>query len=1236
MGRVSILFLFTFYCSIAFGGNHSPLHPHHVQTAEKFIQRHLLNDSGEYELEKVRSFVQRLEKEAIWISEDYYETKIIEKVELELKSIKKAIKSAEKELEEETGDMLFAYNQGLIPLMKSIEQLVAEGAARKEIDAKVDDFLVMYAAFYLPEAPRNIFHQDRSPFTFIKQVFGYKFDKNTDGALEANNLIVGDYQEEIKNCLGQEKQRSDYLTQSELESLKGCGFDISLLEPGKSPLMKKVTVDEVKARRAKELTWFPTENEKLVFVKMKYSSSGSPKFKAEFKRNGKKIDVKVKLAHEVNVEPITATIANMLGMTSDTMTTRPTVKVYLDEGENFDSFSKEWRRKYRGLRQELATHVHSHSHESEDEQWIVFKDVQLEIKDPNKVRLEGYHPWGWDLPNRREQRAQVLWYAFMSLLDTKAGNHKVNLYQGPNGIETEYLLQDLGYSLHFAINTHYKELLETGMSVNRWGVNSFNKDFMTYDDDKVHFWWAEAMIDKTRFEETTYNDLKWMARRIANLSEDDIAYAVNQSGFHPAVKDLYIKKLCYRRNTLIKAFDLEQESTLVDLPDLDTYSPNDLIKNGKIAVTNLEGSTNYEQIRVPIWSLGVKMFTSLFPIEWIKENISAKITDTINLEARKDKSLTDPKTRGSLEFGEIKSGIGFNFSRDVTVNNQWVNYGENDSQAWVVKDKISINFGVSSGIVKKISDTFDLNITGEFSVYKREFEFIHFANTWLDGYKSEFKILKLLANFKEKATEMISAGEVLKVSDGYGWNLKAGVPLPVGSTGLEVEIGKSIGWNKSSGVYFGRNSFSQFYVYQDKSASVSVGTFMEIGAIDLFLKTLPLLELKFSYDQFDYESKLYKFEIPQYTLDRSVLTRLQVAKDQKALNELLNEGEESPSVLGRREFQLQAAGEVQNIESTFLFFVHDRYTEENVEIDVEHKEGEQRKFFRSTRKDEGYLGDRNILFIEDITVKSRQGTKVSVETDAHDLGSMTALIEYTDYDRKKSKSDLENHIAKLNQSFSKNPDNPEKQFFRNYVLPSVEEVKEYRKIWSYIRIYVDVEKLIEKIVEMDQKEYYSLMLGLNHVTNSTRNRYRRSERLGDRFTYGKHRGFDKFMKFKTALEQENLSIKETTQHVADFLRLFDFKTNGLQKFTEHFGKKHVFVMGEIFGIFPSFSTLQTDEAVAGRRFAGKSWGKFKSIPPIRKYIKNNDLGPMSIFVRDDGKLTSIFGELPWVKSAPHY
>ena len=76
-----------------------------------------------------------------------------------------------------------------------------------------------------------------------------------------------------------------------------------------------------------------------------------------------------------------------------------------------------------------------------------------------------------------------------------------------------------------------------------------------------------------------------------------------------------------------------------------------------------------------------------------------------------------------------------------------------------------------------------------------------------------------------------------------------------------------------------------------------------------------------------------------------------------------------------------------------------------------------------------------------------------------------------------------------------------------------------------------------------------------------------------------------------------------------------------------FMRENIFVMGEIAGIYPSFTVTQDLQQQQKRRFIGKSWGKYNFIPPIQHYLRNSRMIPPSNHIQKIISDDKIFGYL---------
>jgi hypothetical protein len=470
------------------------LSPEHNQTSAKFVAQQF-KTNGVYDTSKIQSFSERLEKEKVALMNDMYETKVIEKIDLDIDSHKDALKSAKKELDEKKSKYALAYNNYLIPKMKELatcaQAVAAKTAKNSQCDLIADDFIIGYSGFYLPEAPRRFFHQDLDYLFIGRSTLGFNFDRQTSKVEAANLLVESENINLTQKCLPGIKL-NDILTQSQITALKRCNVDLSIYNPSGESLWRKLSPAEYEKAKDRHEDWFPREDEVIKFKQIKFSSAGSPKMEGEFERDGEEIEVKIKMGIETHTETVTSMLGKMLGMYQDTSVPRKLLKVYLPQKMTHDAFRSQWERKYQGLNRNFATFLHAYGRDDKG-LWIQLKDVQLSINDPHFLRVGPYDPSGWDLPNRREQRAQILWFGLVNMMDTKAGNHLLAYEKTDKGLVPRYSFQDVGYSLHYQFHLNLGRIGHMMNSVLAWGVNTYADSFMKWDEEKVHIWWSDPI-----------------------------------------------------------------------------------------------------------------------------------------------------------------------------------------------------------------------------------------------------------------------------------------------------------------------------------------------------------------------------------------------------------------------------------------------------------------------------------------------------------------------------------------------------------------------------------------------------------------------------------------------------------------------------------------------------------------------------------------------------------------------
>ncbi len=83
------------------------------------------------------------------------------------------------------------------------------------------------------------------------------------------------------------------------------------------------------------------------------------------------------------------------------------------------------------------------------------------------------------------------------------------------------------------------------------------------------------------FAACTYEDARWLVRRLANLRQQDFQDIVKAGAFPAELEELVLAKLLHRASNALELFDLKGKASW-NLPSLDINSRNGLVQNGKV------------------------------------------------------------------------------------------------------------------------------------------------------------------------------------------------------------------------------------------------------------------------------------------------------------------------------------------------------------------------------------------------------------------------------------------------------------------------------------------------------------------------------------------------------------------------------------------------------------------------------------------------------------------------------
>ncbi len=360
--------------------------------------------------------------------------------------------------------------------------------------------------------------------------------------------------------------------------------DFSLLDPPNSAFWNNNNIEAFDPNSEEFLgeRFFPQADAVMVYDRM---GTGQIKIKADFypaeTKNVCATDldngnVTLRLGQENQNQLIATQLARAVGYPSIPHVYRPQVKMYLCD-TTFEAFVAQWK----ALHDTNQGNFLSYGEYLEAEHAVLLRGVALEsYPGDKKDRYRKVGPFNiesMNLGQRREWRAWLAMNALIGLLDVRELNFRMDMYK-PEGSGQAWqpllYFNDLGRSLGYhLIRTHGNASDFTG---------NLAKDKGSY----VRLHWDHYRIEHDHFDSTTAADVKWMIRRLARLSDQQINDIIDNSGHVPAVADLYKTNLKLRIKSMIDAFDLSNEvqtdHKILNYQELSDKYPGYVSKKGKL------------------------------------------------------------------------------------------------------------------------------------------------------------------------------------------------------------------------------------------------------------------------------------------------------------------------------------------------------------------------------------------------------------------------------------------------------------------------------------------------------------------------------------------------------------------------------------------------------------------------------------------------------------------------------
>ena len=337
----------------------------------------------------------------------------------------------------------------------------------------------------------------------------------------------------------------------------------------------------------------------------KTSWGGTPGFEA---RSGD-LEIKVKLA-ETRSEPFTARVFHALGYYADATDHAPHLKVKytrrffrefhlrknltigiralgirvytINLQKRFDPFAfiteailKDRRRLTgRELKRFLLRDPRGKFPEDDPANFIAENEAQVDYLVTTAVNIQlqktpfkPIGPWSFEglgHEHLRELRGAGLLAAWLGWYDSRFENTRLKVRETNGQLRMAHFFNDLGGGLGKSVGVISRPMENPKLFP--WTFTSpqifRGKGRMTTPFRIRNF---EPIADTAAFKEMTVDDARWMARLVAQLTEQQIRQALHASGFSPPDVSVYTAKLISRRDRMIRDLGLTAE-----LPALQT------------------------------------------------------------------------------------------------------------------------------------------------------------------------------------------------------------------------------------------------------------------------------------------------------------------------------------------------------------------------------------------------------------------------------------------------------------------------------------------------------------------------------------------------------------------------------------------------------------------------------------------------------------------------------------------
>ncbi|MDZ4084938.1 MAG: hypothetical protein U1E10_18490, partial [Bdellovibrionales bacterium] len=431
--------------------------------------------------------------------------------------------------------------------------------------------------------------------------------------------------------------------------------------------------------------------------------------KSDLTKKGKPKEKSLTL--RVGWEAYTATVVNHLarvvGYPAIPTTFRRRVKMNLGE-TSFEEFLSQYKAVHTNEMGSVLTHIQRIP--GENAVYVLNPTLEAYPDDEDYRRIGPFRMGDNGLPNRREYRAMVLYNSLISLQDQFEYQARVDAYRDS---ETK------SWRPLFFIADTSSAMGLPAMLGNKGTVNEFTWKFTKRTDKNVWLFWL-SVFNSRAWKDTTYSDLKWMARRMARIRPEQIEKILATSGFPEPVQILYGEKLKSRINQMILDFGLQAEGfkmhSVISPQTLNARFPLYIDEKGYLK----EGAQEIEGNTAPILGNRFTPYQGLIvggintlQNQFLKIFSSSKLANA---------------TQATFEIGSFRGqkGVLFDASRDVKVNAE---VGPHQRR-YLLRDTLAVSIPIGL-------DTDRLK-TPVALYYTWKFEYVHSVSTMAEVGQSRF------------------------------------------------------------------------------------------------------------------------------------------------------------------------------------------------------------------------------------------------------------------------------------------------------------------------------------------------------------------------------------------------------------------------------------------------------------------------------------------------------------------